>query len=264
MDPAALLERQHPAARRQRLDVVVGEFGDLGQLLGPGLVGPDVHQVVAVREEVDRFADPDRVDVPALGPRRRLDLQGLEILDPHRPGLAAPIVPPFGVPEIRHDVRHLLAVGAQHALGRPGNRQRCLGAPVDRDSPRLADAGIRRRGPPREEHDPAAVGRPSAHSTSGRVPGQPLRLAPFDRDQVHRFGPGISSGERHPPSVGRELGVGGLALEAGQAARIAPGPIHDPDVVGVRKGDLLLADRGLPNQQRLGCRGRSEAERQSK
>src|SRR5262245_25379414 len=82
------------------------------------------------------------------------------------------------------------------------------------------------------------------------MPGQTLRLAAFSRQDIDVSVTGVFSAERDPLPVGREVRVRGLALETGQAARHATGPLDDPDVVGVSERDLRGAYRRRPQQTR--------------
>ena len=80
------------------------------------------------------------------------------------------------------------------------------------------------------------------------MPGEAFRLAPLGRHDVDVGVAGVVAAEGNPLAVGREVRVGGLALEAGQAARGAAGALDHPDVVRVGKGDAGRAHRGRPQQ----------------
>src|SRR5262249_42539112 len=82
------------------------------------------------------------------------------------------------------------------------------------------------------------------------MPGQTLRLAAFSRHDIDVSVAGVFTAERDPLPVGREVRARSLALETGQAARQAAGPLDDPDVVCVSERDLSGADRRRSQQTR--------------
>ena len=93
-----LFEHNRTDTRVHRLDVKISEFGNLGEFFGSALIGPDVLDAVAVRDEIDRVADPNGIDVLRISPRRRHEIIAFEIDDPYRAILAAAIVTAFVIP----------------------------------------------------------------------------------------------------------------------------------------------------------------------
>ena len=70
VDVSALFVDQDIATRVQMLGVEILVVGELGDLLGAGIIGVEVGCVVPVGEEIDRVAQPDRIGVVAPLPRQ--------------------------------------------------------------------------------------------------------------------------------------------------------------------------------------------------
>ena len=174
---AGLLEHHRAAAGVERLDVVVDELGPLRQRLGAGVVRPHVGDAVAIGNEIHGVAEPRRIDILRIGPRRRDQVERLEVDDPHRAILAAAIVAALLVPRGVHAIRDAAAVGRNLALVAARQRHRLGDAALRRHRPESRRRIRRRRLPARREHDLRAVGRPALHGVGAGVPRQAHRLA---------------------------------------------------------------------------------------
>ncbi len=247
---AAHLEDQRPGARLQVLRVELLEARDLPQLAGGQVVRPDVHREVAIGEEEDLVPDPDGVFVVRAVPGQLFHLEAAQIDDADRVVLAAPVVPPLGLPLLNHLVDETPAVRRELALVHPRERHRLGASALDRHGPKT---GVRyRRGrPARREHHAPAVVRPAADEVGARVPGQPPRLATGDRHGVDVDVAVVLTREGHRHAVGREVGLGLGALKRRQPPRHAAVTPGDPDIVGVDEGDTFSADRGAAEQPGL-------------
>jgi photosystem II stability/assembly factor-like uncharacterized protein len=117
-----------------------------------------------------------------------------------------------------------------------------------------------------EEHA-APVGIEVLHDVVAGVPGQALRLAARDGDEVDVEVAVVLAGEGDPLPVGREARPDLRAGVRGQAAHAGAVEVRDPQVARVREGDVLGADGRLLEQARVarvelgdgrgnGCRGR--------
>src|ERR1700685_3746669 len=58
--------------------------------------------------------------------------------------------------------------------------------------------------------------------------------------------------EADPFAIRREIRVALRANARGEPLGIAAFAAYRPDIAGIAKGDLVAADRGMPDQQRLG------------
>ena len=99
------------------------------------------------------------------------------------------------------------------------------------------------------EHDALAVGCPAGRRIGSGMPREARRFTAVDRYRVDVGIPAVRAGERHRASIWRQPGLRGVALERRQSPRLAAGAFDDPDVAGVRKRNMTLADRGLSQQQ---------------
>ena len=122
--------------------------------------------------------------------------------------------------------------------------------PVDADGEELGVPAREDRPLRAEEH--LAVGREAADDVVAGVPGQPRRLAPFDRDHVDVDVAVVAGGEGDVLAVGREVRVLLLAGVRGQPPRVGPVGAGHPDVVGVDERDLPLGDRRRREQPGVG------------
>src|SRR5262249_37346661 len=156
----------------------------------------------------------------------------LQVDDPDRAVLPAAIVAPLLVPRIVHPVSDARAVGRNLALITARQLQRFLDASLGGPSPETRRRVLRPGPAPLSEEHGLAIGRPSLNRIGAGVPGQTLRLASFGGNDVDVGVAGVFGAEGDPLPVWREVRVRGLALEAGQSARQAPGSLDDPDVVG--------------------------------
>jgi len=93
------------------LDVGVLEVGELLESSRTSIVRPDVRRPVAIREEVDGAAQPDRIDVHAALVGQAGLRRVAQIHDGERRVLSTAVAAKFHVPA-RHAVDHdLFAVG---------------------------------------------------------------------------------------------------------------------------------------------------------
>ena len=259
VDVAGLLKHHCARACVESLDVEVGELGHLRQLLGFRFVRPDILDAIAIRDEVDGVADPRRIDVLRVGPRRRNEIKSFEIDNPDRPVLPAPVVAPLVVPGVVHAISKPCAIRRVLALEPARQRQRDFHSAFGGNRPE-ARRGTRRfagaRG--REQHR-LAVGRPTLHQVRTRMPRQAFRLAAFGRDDIDVDVARVVATESQPLTVGREVRIGRLSLEAGDAASGSTSTVDGPDVVRVGERDLLGADRRRAQQPRRSHRHRLDA-----
>ncbi len=124
METAALLDHQGAAVAGDLLGVEVREVGDLTDLPGGEVAGPDIHGVVAVRQEIDRIAEPNRCVVVRSVPGKLLFLQRLQVDEAEGIVLAAAVVAELGLPRLDHLVGHPPAVGGKGTLKDPRKGQR--------------------------------------------------------------------------------------------------------------------------------------------
>ena len=101
-----------------------------------------------------------------------------------------------------------------------------------------------------EEEDVFAVGRPADDDVSVGMPGEAM----WDT-AVHGHGVDIdiavnAGGVGEGLAVGREERAGDDRSRGGEANGIAAGARDGPDVIGVAKGDLIFAERGMEQEQR--------------
>ena len=249
-----LLVDDHPVARAEGLHVEVGVVRELALGTGAGVEGPHVAGPVALGHEVDDAVHPHRVHLALALPGGRGALPGVSGDDADRLRLAAPVVPPLGVPVADLLVGDVGAVGghaAQVGLGqREGSRQ-----PARRwHRVELPETGGRCFASRLEED--VAVGCPALRDIGGWVPGEALGLAAGGRHEVDVGVAVVLTGKGDPAPVGAEGGVGLRALGAGQADRVAAVPRDLPEVVGVREDDVRGAHVGLTQEARaLGLGG---------
>src|ERR1051326_227048 len=86
------------------------------------------------------------------------------------------------------------------------------------------------------------------------MPGEPLRFSTIGRHNIHVDVAGILRTEGNQLSVGRELGILGRALEAGDPTCQPAALVDRPDVVRVGERDLRLTDGWGAKHARLRCR----------
>ncbi len=253
MEVAGLFVDDLPAAGRRpenREVVVIGE--PLDGLRFP-LVGVQVELAVPVRKEVDRVANPHRVDVvrPVRRLRHHLDGFRRRCVEPNHRMRAAAVVLPLGEGVVQRVVRDAPAVRRKGAAERVRQLDLRRKAPLHRHGEhlRVAAAEHRTRG---GEHDGGAVGCEPLNDVASGVVGQPRRHAACDRDDVDVTVPFVLSGEGDQRAVGRERRIADT-LAARQAADVLPVGSGHPQIAGVDKGDVRLADRRLAQQP--GIRG---------
>ena len=245
VDPAVLLHRQDPVAPGERLRVGVDEVGELFQLSRGHVVGPHVHGVVPVRQEVDRVPHPHGLDVRGPLVREPDLLVRVDVQEDEGGVLSPPVVPPLRVPPGHGIHRDPGPVRGEAAVEAPVAGEHLGGAPVGRDRPETVH-GVGRHLPPGGVEDPGAVGGPAPDQGRRRIPGQPLRLAAGHRHHVHGGHPRPVGAEGQPAAVGAQVGIALHRRGARDAPRLSPDPIRDPDVAAVGEGDVLGAHRGLP------------------
>ena len=194
---AGLLEHHRAAAGVERLHVVVDELGPLRQRLGVGVVRPHVGDAVAIGNEIDRVAEPRRIDVLRIGPRRRDQVERLEIDDPDRTVLAAAIVAALLVPRRVHAIGDAAAIRRDLSLIPARQRHRLRDAALGRHRPE-ARRRIRRRRSARPDANmifapsgvqPCTVSAPGCHVSRAGSP-------PLDRHGVDIGVAGVVGAER--------------------------------------------------------------------
>ena len=116
MNIAGLFKHHRARTRIQRLHVEVGKLGNLRQLLCFRIEAPDVGHAVTVGDKKDRVANPGRIDIFRIRPRRRDQVETLQIHNPDRPVLPAAIVAPLLIPGSVHAVGNMSAIGRNLAL----------------------------------------------------------------------------------------------------------------------------------------------------
>ena len=258
MQTTCLFEDHHASACVHRLHVEVGEARDLRHGFGTAVVLPDVLHAVTIGDEEHVVTDPGRVQFLGID-RTRDGVEGvaLQVEHPDRLVLPSAIVAAFVVPRTGHAIRDVRAGGVDVSLEGTRHRHGRFGTALGADGPEARRRGSRLRLPRAGEDDTLAIGRPSRDAVGTRMPGEPSRFAALDRNRVDVRISGVRTRERDRPSIERELGLRGRPLERREPPRLSAAAVHDPDIAGVRKGDVALADAGLPQQQRLLC-GRSQ------
>ena len=244
MEIARLLKDHHATAGIDRFDVEVGELGELFQPLRAGLVRPDIVHAIAIGGEIDHVADPDRINVFRIGPRRRLNLLRRQVYDPNGTILSTTIVAALIVPGIVHPVGDMLAIGGDLPLPGARHGERCFHITLRAHAPEFGSP-VRRRSTGGED-DAFAIGRPTLGDVGARMPGEAFRLAPVGGDYIHVGVATVLPAEGDPASVGRKLRVPGRSLKACQPPSISPIARRDPEVVRMGKGDLGGTNRRLP------------------
>ena len=141
----------------------------LSELLRIRAVSKEVDHVIAIREEVDRVADPHRIGVVTVGPGKFLDGMIGKSHYSDRMGAAASVVPPIaGLVPSRNERRRKFFVGDAAAIGRVSatesarHRQRLGQTAVQSYGPK-PEVCCRRADPARPEEHATAIGRPAAH-----------------------------------------------------------------------------------------------------
>ena len=225
----------HTAARRHRTHIKICVVCHLAHTLGLGVVGKDIHRVVAVREKVDRRAQPTGVGVAGVDMGDLFDFVAFTIKDPDGAGLAAPVALP-GVEGFRNGgigdpfaVRRISAP-RRHRQGQSGRK-----ATRARHSEKAGNPlghGITRRA----KEDLFAVGRPPLHPIVAGVEGQLGGRTAIDRNQINTV-PGlqIAGGIGHPLSIGRKAGALFDAGMGGEPLRVAAIAVGDPEIAGIEK-----------------------------
>ena len=189
-----------------------------------------------------------------------LEVEGFRGHDPDRLRLAAPVVPPAGVPELDFLIGVVGAIVAQLAL------VRLVKTRPDRE-PTLRCNGIEgpetggdRFAPGTEEDVP--LGRPSLDDVRRRMPGKPFRLSTGGLYEVDVLISTVLPREGDPATVRTERGLGLGSVRRGESPGVTPVPIDDPDVVGVNERDFGSAHRRLTQKARLAVHGLGHSHRQ--
>ena len=143
-----------------------------------------------------------------------------------------------------------LAVGRVGSLRAGGQRQRLRHAgAVGVNEEELEEVTIAERAA--GDEDVFAVGRPANDLASGRMPGDATGHAALRRSDVD-VGVAVEVGGVGDLGAVRRKERTGLHLPIrGEPLGIAALPAHRPDIVGVEKGDLVLRERGVAQQQRM-------------
>ncbi len=259
MNIAGLLEHDGVRAGIHGLDVKVSELRNLRQLLCLRLVRPNVGDAVAIRDEVNRVVHPNRIHVLRIGPRRRDQIVRFEIDDPNGAILTAAIVAALFVPRIVHAISDVCSVGGDFALIRARQRHRLFHSAFRRNSPEARRAAGRPPRAGRGKENRSAVGSPTLHRVRAGMPGQTLRLAALSGDHINIEVAGVLAAKGNPFSIGREMRIRRLALEARDAPRHATRARRHPNILRIGKCDLRGAHRWRAQQTRVGSLSRSEA-----
>ena len=126
VDVSSVLEDDPVLGEGGELAVVLGEVGNFLSLLGGCIIAEEVHDLIAVGEEVDLVPYPHREDVLGVVVGDVLELGGAHGVDPDIVGLASTVVLP-GTELTVHAVQGQLGavgrIGAEAALG-SGNLNR--------------------------------------------------------------------------------------------------------------------------------------------
>ena len=259
--PAGLVD-DAPVAAIGAAHVPDGFPRQLAQRLGPGVEGEEVGRaVVAVRDEDDLVAHPDRIAVGRVDMRDLLPGLALGIEDPDRRRGAAAALAPAARARVGRAVG---AVGQARAVGRPhafigdGLHHLLLEAAFQRHLEQLLAAGIQHLAVGGEQHAPA-IGAPAGDLVRGRMPGQAPRLTAAGGDHVDIGVAVVTGGERDPLPVGREARREFGRGMTGQTARLAAVPVGDPQVAAVDEGQVARRDGGLAQQHRHGGRRSGDA-----
>ena len=207
------------------------------------VVRPHVGDAVAIGNEVHGIAEPRRIDVLRIGPRRRRQIERLQIDDPHRAILSAAVVAALLIPRRVHAIGDAAPIGRNLSLVAARQRHRLLDAAFHRHRPESRRRTRRGRLPAGREHDPRAIRRPALHRVRAGMPRQAHRLAAAHGHRVDIGVARIVGAERDHRAVGRNFRIARLALEAREAPGIAAFAIDDPDVVRIRERDVGRADR---------------------
>ena len=186
IDAPAFLKHDRVRTDRRERDVEVVELRHLADGAAAEILGPDVVALLtaAVREEIDRVAEPHRLRVVRrvvrdVARRERLQIEQPEIRRP----AAAIALPVAEVLRHRH-VDEARAVRRERAELAVRHRQLLGKAAVEADEIELVVAlpAALARG---RKQDALAVRVPADHAIGHRVIGQARRRAASSRDHVH-------------------------------------------------------------------------------
>ncbi len=252
VQPAGLLVDDLPAAGRRLHDREIVVVRDAAHPFRRRVVGVEVELAVAIRAEVDRSANPHRVDVvrASLRLRHLLDPVARGRVEPQlRDAPAAVLLPLLERLGQRH-VRDSLAVGRVGGLVRVRDRQLLLHPASHRHGVEMLERAGERR-PARREQDGPPVRREALNGVGAGMPGQPLRHATGGRNDVHVRIAVVLRRERQQHPVRRERRTPLHAIVRRQAPEIGPVQPGDPEVVGVHERDVRAARRGLGQQARV-------------
>ena len=89
---------------------------------------------------------------------------------------------------------------------------------------------------------------PAFDKLTSRIPGVSGRFATIDGYTVYTGTAAAIGGECEALTIRRKAWTRFYCWRTGDAADIAAVAIGDPDVAGVDKGDVIIADIGLPQQ----------------
>ncbi len=251
---AELLDDDAAGAGRGRLEVQAAVRQGLVDLFRGRVVDEERHGALAVGQEVDLVADPERVRVVGVLARDLLDREVGERHEPDGRRLAALVALPGRLPLLGGDVGQPRAVGGVGA--RDGGRQR-----QGFGKAALEPDGVEGRqahgpaGPARTEQDALAVGRPARDLVRVRMVGQAPRDAPAGRDHEDVGIAVVLAGEGDERPVRRETRqalIPDVPRQAGGPASLAP---DDPEVAGAGEDDVRPAEGRVLGQDRFGGRG---------
>ncbi len=213
-----------------------------------GLVQKQVRgALVAVGDEHDVVADPQRIAVGGVFVRNFLECPGARIDDPEGRRIAAAVLPPPARSGVCHDVRTIgqaLAVGRPGALDRDRLHDLLLIAALERHFVELTRSAVGDLAVGHEQHA-LAVDAPPRHDVRRRMPGEPARLTAFDGHHIDVRVVVIVGGKRDPFAVRRKVRrVFGRRM-GGDLHRVAAVAVAHPDVPAIDEGEMILRDCGL-------------------
>ncbi len=251
VDASELLVYDTAGAGTCGLKVEALVLDDLLDLFGFRVVAEEGDGAVAIGEEVNLVADPERVRVVGIVARDLGEIERCQVDDPDRLGLAAVVALPRDLPLIEGRVGDQLAVGRDRSAVGGGKRKfdGKAGA-VGVDAEELGE--VVPCSAAAEEEDVLAVGRPAGDDVLIGVIREAMGYAAGRRHGIDVDVAVDARGVSEGLAVGREEGAVDDGSRGGEANGFATGSCHDPDVVGMAEGDLLLAEGGVEEEQRRG------------
>ena len=224
------------------LDVELLVVGEFFGLLGGEVVAVEIHDAIAVADEIDGVAVPHGEHVHASGFRQLFVGIFFQVVDGDREAPAAAIALP-GAEFLRSfEIGDFCAVGREgsEVAARNGQWVRC--ATLGRDEKEARVAAQRSAKAVGAEEDVLAVGRPAEDDIVRRMKSESLGLAAFCGNDVDVRIAVVLAGEGDPLAIGRKFRVelvAGVRRQPPGGAAFARG---DPQVAGVGKNNLIFRD----------------------